>query len=157
MRLQSLQNSCGPSTVANVLRAYGYEATEEAIWKKVKLATGANEGAPEMGTVEGQLKKCLEVMKVPYEEMTAHSPMLALSALHGQVNAGAAALLAVDNDAHWLCVLAVSGTRFSVVDSADAELNLFYQGDELARRWCNPGDPPTFYWLLVRPKMKRKK
>jgi hypothetical protein len=152
-----MQNSCGPSTVANVLRAYGYETTEEQVYRKVKQATAANEPDPMTGTIEGQLKKCLTAMKVPFEECNAHGPLLALSALHGQIQTGASAILAVDNDSHWLCVLAISGTRFSVVDSADPELNLFYTGEELARRWGNPGDPPTYYWILCRPKPKKRK
>lgn len=154
MRLQSAQNGCGPATVANVMRAYGHEVTEEMVSRKASALAAINEENPALGTVESQIKRCLTALKVPNYEFTCHSPGVAVAALRGYLAAGSSALLAVDDDSHWLAVLATAGERFSVVDSADTELNVYYTGEALAERWGSNSDPPCFYGIVAKPRQK---
>jgi hypothetical protein len=155
MRLQSAQNGCGPSTVANILAALGFRtpqgelASEDWVAKKVKLAQAMNDPHPGMGTIEWQIRRCLESLKVPHFQVTTHDPNVGVSALRGFMVSGKPCMLAVDNDEHWIAVTGVLGERFSIVDSADSELNVFLNGADLAQRWASASDPPKFYAIVV--------
>lgn len=162
MRLQSVQNWCGPCTVANLLVSLGWRLpngdlpTEDWIAKKVKLAQNMNDPHPGMGTIEAQIRRCLESLKIPHFQVTTADANLAVSSLRGFLVSGKPCMLAVDNDEHWIGVFGVLGERFSVVDSADPELNIFLGGDELAQRWASQSDPPMFYMIVVKGTGKRK-
>lgn len=127
----------------------GVEATEDSVAKRAKLAGSMNDPHPGMGTIEWQIQRSLEAMKVPHFQMTAHTPEVAIAALRGQLVLGRPAMLAVDNDDHWIGVIGVLGDRFVTVDSADSELVVCPSGVELAKRWGGATDPPKFYGIIV--------
>lgn len=150
MRLQSHQNGCGPSTVANIMKALGWDhATEDWVCKRAKLVQGMGDPHPAYGTVEGQIKRCLAAFKIPHFEFTCHDPNVATSALRGFLNAGHPVMIACEGDEHWACVLGTLGERFSVVDSADSELNVFYDPVQLVNWWKSNTEPPKFYGIVV--------
>lgn len=157
IRLQSQQNGCGPSTVANILRSLGLDTTEDQVSKRAKLAGSVNDPHPGLGTVEAQIMRCLEAMKVSHFQMMAHTPELAVAALRGQLVLGRPAMLAVDNDDHWIGVIGVQGDRFVTVDSADSELVVCPSGVEIAKRWGGATDPPRFYAIVVTGLKTRKR
>lgn len=149
VRLQSGQNSCGLAAVANALRALGRAVTEDQIASRVKRAADAHEPHVVTGTIEQQIAKALRAMKIPTTQMQLHSPVVALSALRGFLVVGCPALLAVDNDEHWVVATSFSGDRFHVVDSAHEEIVVAYNERDLAGRWGMVGDPLRFYGLVL--------
>lgn len=158
MRGQSHRNFCGPATVANILRAYGYdrEATEDKVARKIKLTNSTTDEHPARGATERQIMAALGAYKLPHDQIQIHQPGLALSALRGYLDRGVLAVLCVDNSEHWLLALATMGERVVVVDTADPELTLSYTPKELVARWGEVGDPPTYYAIVVYPRTKAK-
>lgn len=157
MRLQSAQNTCGPASVANALQCLGpkwAKVTEDAVTKKIRLGSTIADTDPGAGTVESQVIKALAAYKVKAEELTIHSPHAAICALRGHLAVGRPALLCVDGDQHWLTVCGLLGASFLVADSADSELVTVYEEERLADRWKTPGDPPTYYGLILHRKGK---
>lgn len=145
--------------MANIFRAMGWShASEDWVAKKAKLHQSMTDPHPGFGTIEGQIKRCLSAFKIPHYEFTSHDANVAVAALRGYLVSGHPCMLAVDGDDHWLCCMGMLGSRFSVVDSADPELNVYYDAAELLNRWKSPTDPPKFYGICVtglKPKKKK--
>lgn len=160
MRGQSHRNYCGPACVANVLRAFGYdrEATEDRVARKMKIRPGAHvDGHPAEGTSERQISAALSAYRLPHEQVDAHDPTIALSALRGALVSGARAILCVDSHEHWVAALGVAGDHTVVADPADPEIVLSLSPAELADRWRMAGDPPSYFAILVYPRSRRKR
>lgn len=155
--MQGSQSSCGPSALANLLRALGLNVSEDWVTKKAKLSSHIGDPHTAQGTIEAQIQRCLSALKIPHLASTTHDPNTAVAALRGQLILGRPALLAVDGDDHWVCAASVLGDRFGIVDSADPELVVFYGPAELAQRWASATDPPCFYAIVVTglPKNRR--
>jgi hypothetical protein len=74
---------------------------------------------------------------------------VALLRLNQALRDGAALILAVDGDSHWVAIVGALADRYIMADSADNELVLSLSEGELAQRWQTPGARRGFYALAL--------
>ena len=157
MWLQSGQNSCGPTCVANALLCLGprwKKISEKAVIDKVRLLGTIADTDPGAGAIETQIMRALSAYGVKHDTLSVHNPQSAVAALRGYLVLGRPTLLAVDNDDHWVVAAGVLGSGFLIVDSAADDLVNVYDEDRLANRWKSAGDPNVYYGLVLRGRGK---
>jgi hypothetical protein len=163
MRLQSHPNGCGPSTVANILRTLGFrtpsgdDPSEDWVSRKAKLSAAMNDPHPGYGTIEWQIRRCLESLNVPHFQFSTSDPNLAAASLRGFLASGWPVMLAVDNDEHWVGAIGLVGERVLVADSADGELVVVYDTEQVVNRWATATDPAKFYGIVVTGKKRGRR
>ncbi len=74
---------------------------------------------------------------------------VAILLLKNWIDCGAAALITVDADSHWVAVVGRLGTQYLVADSADNDLVLGYSEGELLQRWRNSESGKPYYALIL--------
>lgn len=152
MWLQSGQNSCGPTCVANALLCLGprwKKISEKAVLDKVRSVGTIADTDPAAGAIESQIMRALNAYGVKHETLSVHNPAAAVAALRGNLLCGRPALLAVDNDDHWIVAAGALGAGFLIVDSANDDLVSMYGEDRLASRWKSAGDPAHYYAIII--------
>lgn len=147
MRYQSNRASCGPASLHNALAALGIHRTEDELAQLCKQTPD--------GTSVRNLGRAIQSISTPEQPLRGDAfgfkgNAEALVALWYYISyLGRPCILAVDHWEHWVTVVGHLGTRFSVVDSANNALVLFYNADQLSERWLGPGPKGGYYGLIV--------
>lgn len=146
MRLQSKPASCGPTALHNALMARGVRRSEDEL---AKLS-----GCTAAGTSSRGLLKAVHMIAIEHpglkpgviSERRGDVAILKLLTAHEM---GAAAILIVDDYAHWVASFGLLGRNvFHVADSANEELVLHYGPDDLLARW-KPAGKGAYYGILL--------
>ena len=146
MRFQSTQASCGPAALRNALRARGVHRSEEEL---ARLAGYR----PEDGTTARGLLKALrliaadnpDIQPVTFQESRADIALLKLSHAHSR---GLVVVPCVDEWSHWVVSFGTLGQIFHIADSADDEMVLHLDSEQLRARWKGFGKCP-YYGIAV--------
>ena len=153
--MQSSEASCGPCSVSNALKTLDLDISEKDVsgWlEKVRRkdspgAEGTTEDLLLRAVTEGAPKK----YRLGARGWKTTDAAVAIPALRGLLLEGNVAVLAVDGDEHWVSAIGINGRRLLIVDSGDpkAEITLSYTPEALRARWEVPGDPASFYALIL--------
>ncbi len=146
MRLQDNEWGCGAFALANAMEALGADYAAETL--AVMAKTSATHGTDEKNVV----RACI-TLGHPVREIEENHPGFALLTLRGHVMNGAAAMLAVDEDTHWVSVIGVCGHRFIVHDPAAGTFS--YSDKELIPRWQKSRAKLPFYAVVILPRSRR--
>lgn len=149
---------CGPTAIANALRALGKKLPLEPI---VKLC-----GTTPNGTDAPQMKHALWTLGYQYEECGVSDDRLARGWLISHVSLGHPVILCVDNWEHYVCVVGQIGQRYLLCDSENDPKNTAENGIHaltirtICRRWKaakNVSDGyERHYGLAVIPTKRQK-
>jgi hypothetical protein len=150
--MQSTEAACGPCAISNGCKFLGPQVEEDEAARWVARVSKVDAGV--QGTTEHEILRAInegapKKYRLRARGLAAADGALARDALRGALTRGAVALLAVDGDSHWATAIAVNGERYVVVDGAEKEVTVAYTWDQLRARWEVPGNPPTFYAVLV--------
>ncbi len=146
MILQSDEFSCGAVAVVNAMEAIGVDYAVEAMAKMCRTS-------PVHGTSEKDIIKALVTLEHPVREIGESSTGFALVILRGYLAGGASAILAVDQDSHWIAAIGLCGNRFIIHDSACGTSSM--SDTELLARWRKERAKMPFYGIAIQPRRRR--
>lgn len=144
--LQSDAYSCGAFALHSVFETLGYDYDVATLGRVAK--TNPVDGTDEKNVI----KACIH-LEHPVREIEESHPGFALVTLRGFLLGGAAAMLAVDQDSHWIAVIGVCGHRFIVHDPAAGTFS--YSDKELIPRWQKARAKLPFYAVVILPRSRR--
>lgn len=138
IRLQDNQANCGAFATKNALAALGIERSAEELEKLCR--TSATDGTPTKNIVAA-LAKIDGCRPVKIREKRRE---IALLRLRGALEEGRPVVLSwCDGEGnpgeHWVAAVGMLGRRYLVADSADNEMVLSVEVDELAAKWADHG------------------
>ena len=143
MRLQSNQASCGAATLYNVCCALGMTGVGLDECEKLCGTTAID------GTSVKQLLKAANSLGLDYAEIKEGRADVAHLRLTAELGEGRPGALAVDGDSHWAAVVGMLGDKRLIADSADNELVISLEANELLSRWYNNGSGRTKFYAAV--------
>jgi ABC-type bacteriocin/lantibiotic exporter with double-glycine peptidase domain len=111
---------CGPAAIVNAARVHGDKVSE----RKAKALCGTtDDGTNEDGMIAGI--KGLGYGAHPYCSPTKQE---ALNWLTGAIANGQSVVITVENDGHWVAIVAKVGNKFILVDSQNTKKNISENG-----------------------------
>jgi ABC-type bacteriocin/lantibiotic exporter with double-glycine peptidase domain len=157
MRMQSHPNLCGFASLANAFKAIGKSSvTEDKLAAAAKKAATATETPEQDGAGVRSLQQAAEAfghVLVPY---TFGDVTMGWGLLRHYLDECKPALLAVDDNSHWVTAFSTLGDKVMVADPAEAELVLPYTKEKLGVRW-GTSFYALFLWQASKPRKSRKK
>lgn len=149
MRLQSTQNSCGPNSVSNALKALGYDISEDRIEDAVGKVQRQGGAQISDGTDINQLKRVLKLLKFGHAEIKLTDAEAAWRVLRTYLLDGSSVILSIQDDEHWASAIGLIGKNILVADGAITELVVSYDKHAMLKEWGNVGDITTYHGLAV--------
>lgn len=149
MRLQSTQNSCGPCSVSNALKALGYDLSEERIEDAVGKVQRQGGAQIADGTDINQLKRVLKLLKFGHSEIKLTDSDAAWRVLRTYILDGSPVILSVQDEEHWSVAIGIVGRNILVADGAQTELVISYDKSAMLKEWGKVGDVTTYHGLAI--------
>ena len=145
MKLQDSKVNCGPTALANALKALGHSRSVEELSKLCK--TSATNGTSPRNLVQAveHLKESCDLGN--HEIIRESKGTAAIGLLIHALLSGRTAVVLVDAGEHYVAAVAMLGQYVLVVDSADEGVVQVLDRDELLARWEGPGR--FAYWGVV--------
>ncbi len=119
---------CGPFALKHALLTLGVFSEEHLI--------GHTAGTTSGGTDERQLAVAARRLGFDLPVVRRHTPADAHSGLCDALSAGNPVLLCIDQWEHWVAVSGRQGTRFVMLDSAEAQVIRIVEWPDLEHRWA---------------------
>jgi ABC-type bacteriocin/lantibiotic exporter with double-glycine peptidase domain len=138
VRYQSRKSSCGPAALQNAIEPLSYVRSEDEL---AKLCGTTSDGTSETG-----IKKALKALDIPFSILSQKSFDTARMVLYAHLHMGGTAIISVDSNSHWVAVVGIAGYKYIVIDSADENLVVFWDGVNLDIKWKGEG---LYYGILT--------
>jgi hypothetical protein len=145
MRFQSRRSSCGPASLANALSCLGIRRSEDEL-------LGITGTTPE-GTSAGNLRRAIGIVGRTEDGLcnivlrTTSGDSALVNLYYWVVARGRPVIMCVDNYDHWAVCGGYLRPRYSVIDSANNDLVLYYSEPQLLERWR--GEDGKYYGIVV--------
>lgn len=136
MRMQDSQANCGSTALYNALQSLGIKRSMKECERLCNVT--AQDGTSTQDLI--QAASAIKGLKPRLIGESNHTA--AESILSNNLRKGRPAILAVDDDSHWIAAVGMLGPRILVADSAHNELILSYNEDQLLKRWGVAQDNP---------------
>ena len=138
---QKTGSDCGPTALHGALKLLGIKAYYQDVYR----LAGTD---PDKGTSAAGLKRALEALKVSLKEYSTRNSQSAWNWIRKQTQP---TILAVDNDDHWVLLIAGMGRRVVIFDPEQG-LMVYGRRDFMAR-WTSPSG--GFYGIqLLQPESR---
>lgn len=145
MKFQQNRSSCGPAALHNGLAALGIIRGEDELIRLCKQTPDGTSASGIITAIRSISSTDNPLKGLPVQWRSGDDAIVGLwwnIAEHGRPT-----ILCVDACDHWVACVGKLGRRFSVVDSADNALLLYYTPESLLARWVSPKG--RYYGIIV--------